>query len=61
MTLMRNGEIIALVKKEKNLFILDLIYPGKAMVTINPKVIVIIGWEWPTYPMSQNQQICLWY
>lgn len=43
MTLIRNGEIIVLTKREKNLFILDLICLGAAMAIISQKTIAIIG------------------
>ena len=42
MILMRNGEIIALARREKNLFMLKLARPGRAMATISQKTMAII-------------------
>lgn len=60
-TLMRNGEIIALARRERNLFMLDLIRPGRAMATISQKAMATTGRGWPTNLVSQNKQICLWH
>lgn len=61
MTQMRNGEIIALARRERNLFVLDLAHPGRAMATISQKAMVITGRGWLTHLVSQNKQIRLWH
>lgn len=42
MTLIRNGEIIVLVRRKKKLFLLDLTHSDKAMPIIYQKTIVTI-------------------
>lgn len=37
MTLMKDGKIIVEAKRERNFFMLDLAYPGKAMAIISPQ------------------------
>lgn len=61
MTLMRSREIIALARRERNLFILDLARPGRAMATISQKAMAITGRGRPTNLLSQNKRIRLWH
>lgn len=42
MTLMRNGEVIAHAKRERNLFTLNLAQPGKAMAAISMQTSISI-------------------
>lgn len=62
MTLMRNGEIIALARREKNLFVLDLAHSGRAMAIISQKAIATTGRGWPIHLVSQNKwiRLCHW-
>lgn len=61
MTLMKNGEIIALVRRKKNLFMLNLVYYGKAIATISQKAMAITRRGQPTHLVSQNKCIRLWH
>ncbi len=71
MTLMQQGKVIALAKRTRNLFTLDLAHPGRAMaVTIQPKAMAIAkraramaitGRGRPTHLVSQNKRIRLWH
>lgn len=65
MILMRNGKVIAKVKREQNLFILDLTNPKKAIAVISPPnkyhTIAMTGQECPTHLVSQNKCIWLWH
>ncbi len=72
MILMQPERVIAHVKRIQNLFTLDFAHPGRTMMTmtIQLKVITTTGraWVmaitkrgWPTYLVSQNKHIHLWY
>lgn len=62
MILIKNGEVIARANKDRNLFILDLAQPEKAMAVINkrPKTMAIIEQDRLTHLVSQNKRIQLW-
>lgn len=71
MTLMRNGKVIAKAKKDRNLFTLELVHPGRAMaVTIQAKAMAsagqahtmtMTGQRQPTHFIGQNKCIHLWH
>lgn len=42
-TMIKNGEIIALMKREQNPFMLNLTFPSRVMATISSRVIAKIG------------------
>lgn len=60
MTLMKDGQVIANAKRERNRFILDLAAPGKAMVVMT-KAMAIIGRGRPTHLVSHNKHVRIWH
>lgn len=57
MILIKNKEVIARAKRNRNLFTLDLAQLGKAMTVINKEAMAIIKRGQPTYLVSQNKRI----
>lgn len=63
MTLMRNGEVIARAKRDRNLFTLDLAQPRRVMTVVNKrlKAMAITERGQLTHLVSQNKCIRLWH
>lgn len=60
MMLMQDGIPIAHVRRDRNLFILDLATPGKVM-QINVKAMMTTGRGRPTYLVSRIKKVRIWH
>lgn len=67
MTLIKNGKVIVHTKRNQKLFTLKLAQSKKPMIattktiSMQPRVIAIIGQGRPTHLVSKSKRICLWY
>lgn len=61
--LMRRGGVVAHAKRNRSLFILDLVKPGRAMhvTTSSPPRIMAVGRGRPTHIVSKNKRIRIWH
>lgn len=61
--LMRRGGVVAHAKRNRSLFILDLVKLGRAMhvTTSSPPRIMAVGRGRPTHIVSKNKRIRIWH